>query len=79
MANPAQFENNYFTEVCSGSEAGSYLRLVDFVYYSSLGLRVVKLKNFGEARLCSIPKLTDLCYKPRMLTFKESLNLTGAA
>jgi len=26
----SQFENNYFTEVCSGSEAGSYLRLIDF-------------------------------------------------
>ena len=25
-----QFENNYFTEMCSGSEAGSYLRLIDF-------------------------------------------------
>ena len=24
-----QFENNYFTEVCSGSEEGSYLRLID--------------------------------------------------
>jgi len=23
------FENNYFTEMCSGSEAGSYLRLID--------------------------------------------------
>jgi len=22
--------NNYFTEMCSGSEAGSYLRLIDF-------------------------------------------------
>jgi len=22
--------NNYFTEICSGSEAGSYLRLIDF-------------------------------------------------
>jgi len=28
-----QFENNYFTEMCSGSEAGSYLRLIDFVYH----------------------------------------------
>ena len=27
---PAQSENNYFTEMCSGSEAGSYLRLIDF-------------------------------------------------
>ena len=26
----SQFKNNYFTEMCSGSEAGSYLRLVDF-------------------------------------------------
>ena len=25
-------EHNYFTEMCSGSEAGSYLRLIDFVY-----------------------------------------------
>ena len=26
----SQFENNYFTEMCSGSEEGSYLRLIDF-------------------------------------------------
>ena len=26
----SQFENNCFTEMCSGSEAGSYLRLTDF-------------------------------------------------
>ena len=26
--------------MCSGSKAGSYLRLVDFVYHSTLGLRV---------------------------------------
>ena len=25
----SQFKNNYFTEMCSGSEAGSYLRLID--------------------------------------------------
>ena len=29
-AHSSQFENNYFTEMCSGSEAGSYLRLIDF-------------------------------------------------
>ena len=23
-------QNNYFTEMCSGSEEGSYLRLIDF-------------------------------------------------
>ena len=41
----SQFENNYFTEMCSGSEAGSYLRLVDCVYHSTLGLRVMKKKK----------------------------------
>ena len=34
--------DNYFTEMCSGSEAGSYLKLIDFVYHSTLGLRVTK-------------------------------------
>ena len=38
-------ENNYFTEMCSGSEAGSSLRLIDFVYQSTLGLRVDKKKG----------------------------------
>jgi len=28
----------------SGSEAGSYLRLIDFVYHSTLGSRVMKKK-----------------------------------
>ena len=32
----------YFTEMCSGSEEGSYLRLIDCVYPSTLGLRVIK-------------------------------------
>jgi len=36
---------NYFTEMCSGSEAGSYLRLMDFMYHSTLGLRVIKKKK----------------------------------
>ena len=38
-------ENNYFTEMCNGSEAGSYLRLIDFVYHSTLGVRVIKKKT----------------------------------
>jgi hypothetical protein len=25
-----EFKNNYFAEMCSGSEAGSYLRIIDF-------------------------------------------------
>jgi len=33
--------------MCSGSEAGSYLRLIDFVYHSTLGLRVMKKKDAG--------------------------------
>jgi hypothetical protein len=41
----SQFENNYFIEMCSGSEAGSYLRLIDFVYHSTLGLGVIKKKK----------------------------------
>jgi hypothetical protein len=31
--------------MCSGSEAGSYLRLVDFVCHSTLGWRVIKKKK----------------------------------
>ena len=38
----SQFKNNYFTEICSGSEEGSYSRLIDFVYHSTLGLGVIK-------------------------------------
>jgi len=41
----ADVSHNYFTEICSGSEAGSYLRLIDFVYHSTLGLRVIKKKK----------------------------------
>ena len=59
--NRPQFENNYFTRMCSGSEAGSYLRLIDFVYHSTLGLRVMKnggrvsIKRDGDARLDQEP------------------------
>ena len=31
--------------MCSGSEAGSCLRLIDFVYHSTLDLRVIKKKK----------------------------------
>ena len=43
------FKNNYFAERCSGSEEGSYFRLIDFVYHSTLDLRVIKRRE--EARL----------------------------
>jgi len=31
--------------MCSSFEAGSYLRLIDFVYHTTLGLRVIKKKK----------------------------------
>ena len=31
--------------MCSGSEVGSNLRLIDFVYHSTLGLRVIKKRS----------------------------------
>ena len=38
---------NYSTEMCSGSEASSYVKLKDFVYHATLGSRVIK-KNHLE-------------------------------
>jgi len=32
-------------EMCSGSEACSYLRFIDVVYHSTLGVRVIKKKK----------------------------------
>jgi len=31
--------------MCSGPETGSYLRLIDVVHHSTLGLRVIKKKK----------------------------------
>ena len=31
--------------MCSGPEAGSYVRLIDFVYHSTLGLKVPQKKK----------------------------------
>jgi len=39
------FKNNHFTEVCSGSEAGSYLRLVDSC--------ITQLNAQGPSRTCN--------------------------
>ena len=38
-------KNHHSTEMCSGSGAGSYLRLIDFEYHSTLGLRVMKKRK----------------------------------
>jgi len=43
-------DNNYVTEMCSGFEAGSYLRRIVFVHHSTLGLRVIKKKKVGGSR-----------------------------
>jgi len=32
--------------MCSGSEAGSYLRLIDFVYHSTLGSLLRRTSHF---------------------------------
>ena len=45
----SQSENNYFAEMRSGSEAGSHLRLIDFVYHSTLGFRVIKKKKKNKS------------------------------
>jgi len=37
--------------MCGGSDAGSYLRLIDFVYHSTLGLGVIKKKKREEHTL----------------------------
>ena len=44
------FENNNFTEMCSGCEAGSCFRLIDCVCHSTLGVRIMK-KNTKRTRL----------------------------
>jgi len=46
-------EHNYFTEMCSRFEAGSYLRLIDCVYHSALGLGVIKKKKKKKGTLAS--------------------------
>ena len=46
----SQFENNSFTEMCSGSKAGLYLRRIDFVYHSTLGVRLIQKKRFYRSR-----------------------------
>ena len=42
-----QFKNNCFIEMCSGSEARSYVRLIDFVYHSTPGLIIMKNMRRG--------------------------------
>ena len=50
--------------MCSGSEAGSYLWLIDFVHHSILGLRVIKKKKKKKKkRVCFLEEgVVDLLY-----------------
>ena len=49
-------QNNYFTEMCSGSEAGSYLIPIDFLFHSTLGLRVM-IKKKKKSQMQKAEKL----------------------
>jgi len=51
--------------MCSGSEAGSYVRLIDFVYHSALGLRVIKKKR----RIQQHQRMTLVALQVKMSTF----------
>ena len=44
----SQFKNNHFAEMCCGTEAGSYLRLIDFC--------ITQLKAQGPSRTCNESK-----------------------
>ena len=47
-AHSSQFENNHFTEICCGTEAGSCLRLIDSC--------ITPLKAQGPSRTCNESK-----------------------
>jgi len=48
--------------MCSGSEAGSYLRLIDCVYHSTLGLRVIKKREAIMVHTAGCDVLTSFSY-----------------
>jgi len=52
-AAPDSHTNLYL--LCSGSEAGSYLRLIDFVYHSTLGLRAIKKRKRLRTKMDAAP------------------------
>ena len=56
--------------MCSGSETGSYLRLIDFVYHSTLGLRVIKKEKICKRHrwlLCSGWRvLYEMCFNLKL-------------
>jgi len=57
------------SEMCSGSEAGSYFRPIDFVYHSTLGLRVIRKKHLVvEARSGNPDQCLNLAHKKQKKT-----------
>ena len=46
-------------EMCSGSEAGSYLRLIDLAYHSTLGLIVIQKEKKKHRCWCGILELRE--------------------
>ena len=52
--------------MCSGSEEGSHSRLTDFVYHSTLGVRVIKKKIKGPPQSPEVfqSRMTLLCIEP---------------
>jgi len=51
----SQFKNNHFTEMCSGSEVGSYLRLIDSC--------ITQVKAQGPSRPCDASKEEEEGYQ----------------
>jgi len=54
-------ENDSFTEMCRGSEAGSYLRPMVFMYHSTLGVRVMIKKKSLELSYGGRPSWPVAC------------------
>ena len=54
------------SEMCSGSEAGSYLRFIDFVYHATLGVRVIQKEktNLPAAAASVEPRTPVLAAHP---------------
>jgi len=63
--------------MCSGSEAGSCLRLIDFVYHSTLGLKVRNKKEKDGDQKTDVDVLSGLLdfehgVAPRPSIYKNS-------
>ena len=55
--------------MCSGSEVGSYLRLIDFMYHSTLGLRVMMKKKKKKKKNYQQPGVNQIRGMERFLGF----------